>query len=67
MFAKLSCREMVLRIRTGQTPFNHNRMVKGEPRIGLFAGPLGVNAGSEITYDYNFRQMKHNHVVFMLI
>lgn len=28
--------------------------VNGEPRIGLFAGPKGVEAGDEITYDYNF-------------
>ncbi|CDK27526.1 unnamed protein product [Kuraishia capsulata CBS 1993] len=28
--------------------------ILGEPRIGLFAGPNGVSAGEEITYDYNF-------------
>ncbi|ODV94822.1 hypothetical protein PACTADRAFT_17503 [Pachysolen tannophilus NRRL Y-2460] len=29
-------------------------IVHGEPRVGLFAGPKGIQAGDEITYHYNF-------------
>jgi len=30
------------------------RIVKGEPRMALFAGSKGVQTGEELTYDYNF-------------
>lgn len=30
------------------------RIVKGEPRMALFAGPSGIMTGEELTYDYNF-------------
>lgn len=29
--------------------------VKGQSRIGLFAGSNGIKSGSELTYDYNFK------------
>ena len=28
--------------------------MNGIPRIGVFAGPHGIQAGDEVTYDYNF-------------
>lgn len=30
------------------------RMVEGNPRMALFAGPKGIMTGEELTYDYNF-------------
>lgn len=30
------------------------RIVKGEPKMALFAGPNGIMTGQELTYDYNF-------------
>lgn len=30
------------------------RIVHGQPRVALFAGCRGVEAGHEITFDYNF-------------
>jgi hypothetical protein len=30
------------------------RLVDGKPRMALFAGEDGVEAGDELTYDYNF-------------
>lgn len=32
-------------------------LVTGEVRIGVFAGPHGVRAGEELSYDYNFTQV----------
>lgn len=30
------------------------RIVRGEPKMALFAGPRGIMTGEELTYDYNF-------------
>jgi hypothetical protein len=30
------------------------RVVEGRPRMALFAGEVGIEAGDELTYDYNF-------------
>lgn len=30
-------------------------LVDGKPRMALFAGDYGIEAGDELTYDYNFK------------
>lgn len=30
-------------------------LVDGKPRMALFAGDEGIEAGDELTYDYNFK------------
>ncbi|GAB7337400.1 hypothetical protein MBLNU457_g2744t1 [Dothideomycetes sp. NU457] len=39
------------------------RIVHGEPKMALFAGPRGIMTGEELTYDYNFDNFSKTSVL----